>query len=195
MRGIRKLIVVVMAAALVMACIPAGKVKSQGKTSTKKTASKQKHIAWKKAKIDKLLKKGEYRVALLEISKAIKRGQKESVYHDSRAKAINGLISRGQKLESGAKPGKAAMNYKTALDYYPKGAGGGIKKPASFLKKRLGSIESSLMDEGLRKYRAGRLEEAVSIWDSLLAVNPNHAQARKARETAKTQLRNLKKLK
>jgi tetratricopeptide (TPR) repeat protein len=195
MRGSRKLIVFVIAAALVTACVPPTKVKKPKKTSTKKTSQKTSRTAWKKAKIDKLLKKGDYREALLEISGAIKRGQKESVYHDSRARAINGLISRGQKLESSGKPGQAAKNYKTALDYYPKGAKGGIKKPAAFLKKRLGSIESSLMDEGLRKYRAGRLEEAVSMWDSLLAINPNHAQARKSRETAKTQLRNLKNLK
>jgi tetratricopeptide (TPR) repeat protein len=195
MGGFRKLIVAVMAAALVMACVPASKVKAPRKAASKKTASKPNHTAWKRAKLDKLLKKGECREALIEINRAVKRGGKESNYDNSRAKAINGLISQGQALESDRKFAEAARNYKTALDYYPKGPGRGINKKPGDLKKKLGSIEPSLMDEGLRKYRAGQLEEAVSIWDTLLSINPRHAQARKARETAKTQIRNLKKLK
>jgi tetratricopeptide (TPR) repeat protein len=195
MRGFRNLIVVALAAALVMACVPAAKVKAPRKTASKKTSPKPGRTAWKRAKIDKLLKKGECREALIEINRAIKRGERESIYHDSRVKAINRLISQGQTLETDRKLAEAAMNYKAALDYYPEGAGGGIEKPADFLKGKLGSIASFLMEEGLRKYRAGMLEEAVSVWDSLLAFDPDHAQARKARETAETQLRNLKSFK
>lgn len=196
MKGVRNLLVAALTATLVLSCVPLEKnVKAPKNSKPKKTSSKRSHTGRDRAKIDKLLKKGEYREALVVINKAVKRGEKESAYQDSRTRALIGLINRGQELETDRKFAEAARNYLTALDHYPKSPGYGIEKRPEDLKKKLLSFEPSLMEEGLRHYRDGRLEEAVRVWDTLLSINPRHAQARKARETAKTQLKNLKKLK
>jgi tetratricopeptide (TPR) repeat protein len=193
---LRNLIAVSMTALMVISCVPKASVKKP-RPAVKKTAPESARSAKKRAAIMKLIDRGRHREALLRISAALKAGEKESAYRDARAKAINALVKEGQSLETAGNISEAAMGYRTALDHFPPDSAwpkSGIEKPAAFLRKRLGKISDTLMDDGLRKYRAGRLREAIAVWDSLLAFDPDNMKARSARETAETQLRNLNRL-
>lgn len=61
------------------------------------------------------------------------------------------------------------------------------------LEKGLTVCRSTLRNRGFAEYRKGDLEGAIAVWESLLAFDPDNAEIRKAVETAKTQIKKLKK--
>lgn len=60
-----------------------------------------------------------------------------------------------------------------------------------FLHARLEDCSSHLSQRALAEYRKGNLAEAISIWKSILAFDPNNAGIMKAIDTATIQLKNL----
>lgn len=75
----------------------------------------------------------------------------------------------------------------------------GIGKAAASLKKErlveaVRVCRQGLTNSGLAEYRKGDLEKAIEIWDSLLAFDPGNAEIKKAVETAKAQLRKVKRV-
>ncbi len=75
----------------------------------------------------------------------------------------------------------------------------GLKPPVAFTREALqGAVQTcreSLTKTGLEEYRKGNLAKAISVWESLLAFDPNNAEIKKAVATARTQLDALKKQK
>ncbi len=59
------------------------------------------------------------------------------------------------------------------------------------LRARLEDCSSHLSQYALAEYRKGNLAEAISIWKSILAFDPNNERCMKAIETATIQLKNL----
>lgn len=55
----------------------------------------------------------------------------------------------------------------------------------------LDKCRKSLGQKGLEQYRKGKLAEAISIWESLLAFDPDNADIKKSIETGKSQLKKL----
>ncbi|MFP4452085.1 MAG: hypothetical protein ACOCR8_05640 [Desulfosalsimonas sp.] len=50
------------------------------------------------------------------------------------------------------------------------------------------------MEQGLVSYRQGRLDDAIYIWNRILAFDPHHQAGRNAIQTARTQQSNLEKM-
>ncbi len=69
-------------------------------------------------------------------------------------------------------------------------AGGGLSKEA--LTEALRVCSTALTNAGLAEYRKGNLENAIALWDGLLAFDPGNAEIKKAVETARAQLGKLK---
>jgi tetratricopeptide (TPR) repeat protein len=63
------------------------------------------------------------------------------------------------------------------------------------LTKTVADCRGKLMTSGLAEYRKGNVTRAVAIWQSLLAFDPDNAEAKKALETAKIQMREAEKKK
>jgi tetratricopeptide (TPR) repeat protein len=61
-----------------------------------------------------------------------------------------------------------------------------------FLQARLKNCRSHLSQRALAEYRKGNLVEAISLWKSILAFDPQNAGIKKAINTATIQLKNLK---
>ncbi len=61
----------------------------------------------------------------------------------------------------------------------------------ALLHARLEDCSSHLSQRALAQYRKGSLAEAISIWKSILAFDPNNAGVVKAIDTATIQLKNL----
>ncbi len=63
----------------------------------------------------------------------------------------------------------------------------------NYLNTRITACSKALFNKGLEQYRKGNLNKAIYLWESLLAFDPDNADAMKAIDTANTQLRNLEK--
>jgi tetratricopeptide (TPR) repeat protein len=61
-----------------------------------------------------------------------------------------------------------------------------------FLRARLKNCRAQLSRRALAEYRKGDLAEAISLWKSILAFDPQNAGIKKAVNTATIQLKNLK---
>jgi tetratricopeptide (TPR) repeat protein len=110
--------------------------------------------------------------------------------------AINGLIDKGDSRMKLKDYDKAGIAYRKARDYYPSdiSVAGKIKLSERELTEKIGTCSNALMEAGLLKYRAGQIEGAIGIWNSIILFDPQNAEAIKALDTATIQLRNLRKL-
>lgn len=157
---------------------------------------KQLQASTLKRRVTALLEKRNYHRAM-EIMSAkstpgfpVKGLDKEYIH------AVNGLIELGDEFFSRGDYSIAGRYFKRALDSYP-------MEPALREKIRYGNKQlkanidiccGKLMEHGLLEYRRGNLESAIGKWKGLLAINPGHNDARKAVETATTQLHALRKI-
>ncbi len=75
----------------------------------------------------------------------------------------------------------------------------GMRPPVAFSREALKDVVSAcgeiLTQTGLAEYRKGNLAEAITVWEGLLAFDPDNAEIKKAVNTAKTQLSGIKKKK
>jgi len=63
------------------------------------------------------------------------------------------------------------------------------------LTTKMRSCKKILFASGLEQYRSGNLNQAISIWKSILAFDPENQEIRRAVEMATLQSRNLEKVK
>jgi tetratricopeptide (TPR) repeat protein len=63
------------------------------------------------------------------------------------------------------------------------------------LNSRLTNCMTALSAKGFQAYREGSLNEAISIWQDYLVIDPNNTDIKKAVKTAKTQQKNLQQTK
>ena len=59
------------------------------------------------------------------------------------------------------------------------------------LNQRMKTCQKSLFESGLERYRSGDLNDAISIWKSILVFDPDHRETKKALDMAMLQLKNL----
>jgi len=64
-----------------------------------------------------------------------------------------------------------------------------------YLTKKIKSLEKVLFEKGLEQYRSGNLNQAISIWKSILAFDPENQEIKKAVDMAILQSKNLKETK
>ncbi len=87
----------------------------------------------------------------------------------------------------------AGKAYNVLLKNYPDFKG--FKHMLSFdraqLYSRFTNCKTALSKKGLQEYREGDLDEAISLWQDYLALDPHNADIKKALNTAKTQQKNL----
>lgn len=72
------------------------------------------------------------------------------------------------------------------------GVAGGLNRKG--LDTTIKNCSTILKNRGLEEYRKGNLEKAISIWNSLLAFDPQNVEINKAVETARAQLGRIKSL-
>lgn len=63
------------------------------------------------------------------------------------------------------------------------------------LNKKLTDCKTTLSKKGFQEYREGNLNEAITLWQGYLAIDPNNTDIRKAVNTAKLQQKNLQQTK
>lgn len=112
------------------------------------------------------------------------------------SEAINNLIGRGDSRMKRKDYKGAGVSFRKAIDYYPRDASVSkkIKLSRRKLQDNIRICSNSLMEAGLMKYRAGQIEDAISIWKGIRLFDPGNSEAIKALDTATIQLENLRKL-
>jgi tetratricopeptide (TPR) repeat protein len=114
------------------------------------------------------------------------------------SKSVNGLIERGLRYYAEEDYENAGITLKRALDSYPARSGRppGLRHSAEDIRSLIKTCAARLREEGLREYRNGNLENAITQWRKILLFNKENAPTiKKMIETAALQLENLKKLK
>ncbi|MEW5745115.1 MAG: tetratricopeptide repeat protein [Nitrospirota bacterium] len=79
-------------------------------------------------------------------------------------------------------------------DFHTAGFAGELSFGMDYLKGRIRTCARILTKNGLVKYREGKLDAAIAVWEKVLAFDPGNAEVKNALGTAKAQLKNLKKL-
>jgi tetratricopeptide (TPR) repeat protein len=146
--------------------------------------------------VREMVRGGEYEDALVKIrdvSKGAPLGKDYGVLYEN---ALNGLVLRGDGHMETRDYGQAGIAYRAALNNYPEDETARLKidRSTDELQRSIDTCSGVLMEDGLRKYRAGELEAAIALWEKIILFDPDNAAALKARDTADTQLQNLRKL-
>jgi tetratricopeptide (TPR) repeat protein len=63
------------------------------------------------------------------------------------------------------------------------------------LTAKIKTCKKNLFENGLKKYRSGNLEQAISIWKAILVFDPGNEEVKRVVDRAALQLKNLQKTK
>lgn len=111
-------------------------------------------------------------------------------------RAVNGAIHQGHSRLAADQPGKAGLLFRAALNNYPHTPrlADEIALTPGQLESKIAVCAEKLMEQGLTLYRKGHLNQAIQVWQKILAFAPHHEASQKAIRTAHTQINNLKKI-
>lgn len=208
MRPILFLLSIIMVILTSTSCTYLGKTikdkKETKKETTKKEEVKKEEIKKQKERYEKvnlrqkiidLLDKQEYLQALNVINKEVNKKDLPEIYFEKEyIIAINELIGSGEESFRNEDYEHAGRIFRNVLEHYPREESLIIrlKRPPEVIESYIGICSEELMDKGLLEYRDGNLANAIGIWSEILLFNPDFPDAKKAIETATTQLKNLR---
>lgn len=84
----------------------------------------------------------------------------------------------------------AGIIYRYLIEYKPKN----LNIETEDIQVLKAECIKRLFERALYNYRKGYLEEAISIWNDLLEIDPANSEAKKSLSTASMQLRNIKEM-
>lgn len=110
--------------------------------------------------------------------------------------ALSSLKKSGDEAFRQGRLEEAGRRWSAAIRYlsHPAEKGKSVPFTKADLQANIDKVSATLMERGLVEYRNGNLEAAIAVWKSILAYDPDHAEALKSVQTATTQLENLKKI-
>jgi tetratricopeptide (TPR) repeat protein len=145
-----------------------------------------------------------YKKALLKYTEVLK-------YDERNGKALNGITKINSKIDEDkqkyldmAKQNRSG-NEKKAISYYKKAIelDPNNEEANKGIESLTGKQSSAVLDaqkirslyyEGVDKYVNGEVESAIRIWKQVLAMDPNHAEAKKNIKRAEEKLLAIKNL-
>jgi tetratricopeptide (TPR) repeat protein len=166
------------------------------KTPEKKIVSKDNQQLEKKQEIRSLLGKKHFLAALKGINRETKRGISEEKLAPEYLQALNGAIEQGELLLVENNLGQAGVLFRAVLNSLPDSSDLllNVDLAPREIESRMNLCAEQLMEQGLIIYRAGRLNDAIEVWEKIMAFMPQHQASQNALQTAYVQLANLKKI-
>ncbi len=146
------------------------------------------------ARIDQNLKAKKYEQASSLLQEALKAGPGEPRLKKQIEKLLIELKSSGDRSLSDLDFARAGWYYSLAKKNWSKFKGytGSLSFRLEDLDSGLKTCSQQLTNQGLVEYRKGNLKGAISIWESILTFDPDNEQIKKAIETARAQLQQIK---
>ncbi|NIQ98022.1 MAG: hypothetical protein GWO11_05955 [Desulfuromonadales bacterium] len=186
-----RLFLLLLACAMLVACgrlelTPAGKApaKSPGSQSAEAPvrAEMRRHFA-----------AADYVRVLQLLETQLRNGASETDFAREYPRAINGVLQQAREHWTQGRPALAGKKYRQALEFYPADPllRDQLDMGGSQIDRAVSDCSEVLMEQGLIAYRAGRLGEAIAVWQTILSFSPSHQPAIKAIRTARIQLQNL----
>jgi tetratricopeptide (TPR) repeat protein len=137
---------------------------------------------------------GNYKKSLEIYTAAVDRHPGKQDLLDAYAGALEDIKEKADKAYEAQDYARAGELYHMLLrsGFGDRPLQGRISFDADDCAMRVGACSKMLIEQGIMKYRAGDLHEAVAIWKSILVFNPTDREARMAIDRANAQLQNLK---
>jgi len=155
---------------------------------------KESRLGYYLNQIDQSLKVRKYEQASNLLLEALKENPGEASLKKQAERLLTELKSSGDQSLTDRDFAQAGRYYGLAKKIWPKfkASTGGLTFKLEDLKAAIRICSQQLTNQGMLEYRKGNLKGAISVWESLLAFDPDNDQIKKAIETARAQLQQIK---
>ena len=104
--------------------------------------------------------------------------------------AADRAYQTGEVAEAGLAYGSLFESGITTRDF-----SGTLSFDDDYLSRQIKACSKSLLESGLMKYREGKIDDAIAIWEKALSFDPDNRNVKNAFDTATAQLQQLKQIK
>ncbi len=143
------------------------------------------------------LSSGNYKKSLDIYGSAVDRYPEQQDLLDAYVEALESIREKADKayeMQDYAKAGELyAVLLKSGFGERP--LRGRLSFDDDYPAMRIGACSKMLIEQGIMKYRADDLQQAIALWKKVLVFNPTDREAKTAIERASVQLQNLKQMK
>jgi tetratricopeptide (TPR) repeat protein len=143
------------------------------------------------------LKAGEFRKAIDLCKEIYQKYPQDPTVRTGYIKTLESIKSGGDRAFEKSDFALAGCAYGLLLKNYS--SAGRLNGSLSFnregLTARMGDCKKFLFENGLQQYRSGNLNQAISLWKSILVFDPENQEIKKAVDLASLQSKNLQKTK
>ena len=148
-----------------------------------------------KAQAEQYLRKGQFQKAIDIYTAALKNYPGHPLLLSPLQTALENMKKNAIKAFSNSEFASAGRTFYVLAKNYPT-----LKKlykplalSPQFLEEKITICRLELTKKGLALYRRGKLAEAISVWNDILAFDPDNEEIKKAVATAQAQLKKIKK--
>jgi len=141
------------------------------------------------------LKAGEFRKAIDLFNETYQKHPQDPTVRSGYIKTLESIKSSGDRAFEKSDFALAGCVYGLLLKNYS--SVGRLNGSLSFnregLTARIRDCKKILFENGLKQYRSGNLNQAISLWESILVFDPENQEIKKAVDMASLQSKNLQK--
>jgi len=139
------------------------------------------------------IKAGEFRKAVDLCKEMYKRYPQDPTVRNGYIRTLESIKINGDRAFEGRNFALAGTVYEIVLRNVSSVSplNGSLSFSKEGLTARIGNCRKVLFENGLKQYRSGNLNQAISLWKSILVFDPENREIEKAVSMATFQLQNL----
>lgn len=172
-------------------CAPVGKAR-QGERAPQELEEARPVIALARQS----LAAGNHRQALVTLRTAYEENRRNGALKDAYLRAVEQTKKDADAAYAGKRYAPAGVLYDTLLrdGFVPADRAEELSFRREFVQERIRACSKALTRSGLARYREGKLEAAIVLWEQVLVFDRDNQEVKDSLATARTQLRSLEKL-
>jgi tetratricopeptide (TPR) repeat protein len=143
------------------------------------------------------LRAGEFPKAIVIYREVYQKFPQDPTVRSSYIKTLELIKSGGDTAFERSDFALAGRVYRTLLNNFSSVSrlNGSISFNREGLTARIRDCKKILFEKGLEQYRSGNLNQAIALWKSIFAFDPENQEIKKAVDMATLQLKNLQEIK
>jgi outer membrane protein assembly factor BamD (BamD/ComL family) len=143
------------------------------------------------------LRAGEFRKAIDLCKEVYKKYPQDPAVRNGYIRILESIKANGDRAFAGRDFALAGTVYEVVLRNVSSVSrlNGSLSFSKEGLTARISDCRKVLFEDGLKQYRSGNLNHAISLWKSILTFDPENQEIKKAVTMATLQLENLEKTK
>jgi tetratricopeptide (TPR) repeat protein len=145
--------------------------------------------------VSSYLKAGEFRKAIDLCKEMYKKYPQDPTVRNGYIRTLESIKTNGDQAFEGRDFALAGSVYEIVLRNVSSVShlNGSLSFSKEGLTAKISSCRKVLFENGLKQYRSGNLNQAISLWKSILAFDPENQEIQKAVDIATLQFNNLQK--